>query len=359
MLGQYKKAMYGTKEVECFCPYSLNELHITADANYEVDQLVEEIHKLFPLPTPSNLFFYDLIQDKEMIDSLNLEGSEYTLADLHAPSKFDLFNQELLKLKDIFSKAPIQLEKMGYSNYYLKALHQSLYSKHKKYTPGEFRKNITFIGGINIEQAIFISSPKDHLEANMVEMDLFMLREDISPFVRSAYLYYQIIVNRPFLIGNEIIARTISQLYLREFASLKHYIPLSKYLRRIDRRRDEAMRKSNINIFLVAFLKTLKAAIIDAREMILAFNKLKVSQKRKVDKSDHTIYQKRRLHEVLHQSFKTIYVASEPLEKRFDVQRKTIIKRYRFLKELGIIKTRETYFEKLYYNEGMLKIIDG
>ena len=40
-----------------------------------------------------------------MIDSLNLEGSEYTLADLHAPSKFDLFNQELLELKDIFSKA--------------------------------------------------------------------------------------------------------------------------------------------------------------------------------------------------------------------------------------------------------------
>ena len=45
--------------------------------------------------------------------------------------KFDLFNQEIIRIKDIFSKAPIQLEKMGYSNYYLKALHQSLYSKLK------------------------------------------------------------------------------------------------------------------------------------------------------------------------------------------------------------------------------------
>lgn len=359
MLGQYKKINYGTKEVNSFFPYSLNELYITASANYEVDKLTEEIGKLLPLPTPSNVFFYDLILDKEMVDSLNADGGEYTLADLHAPSSFDLFAHELKEIKDIFHYVPTHLEKLGYSNRFLKDFHHALFIQHQTFYPGEFRRTISFTGAPNIEQASFISCPPEHLQENMDEMELFMHREDISVFLRSAYLYYQIMTNLPFLIGNGTIARTVAQLYLREFTSLSHYIPLSKHLSKIEKKREETLSKENINIYLISFLKALKAAILETKEMILAYNKLKIAQKKKIDKSSHTIYQKRRLHEVLHQSFKTIYVASEPLEKRFDVQRKTIKKRYRYLQELGIIKVKETYFENIYYNEGMLKIING
>lgn len=359
MLGEYKKIIYGTKNVNSFFPYTLNELYITAFTNYEVDKLITDIENLFPLPKPTNIFFYDLILDKEMIDSFNLNGGEYTLADLYVPSKFDLFAHELLELKEIFTHAPLHMDKLGYSNRFLKDFHHALFHKHKKLYPGEFRKTISFSGGKTIEQATFISCSAEHLQANMEEMELFMHREDISVYLRSAYLYYQIMANLPFLIGNGIIARATSQLYLREFSNLKHYIPLSKHLKKIEKKQLEAINKGDINIFLISYLKALKAAIIDAKEMILAYNKLKVNQKRKIERSKHTIYQKRRLNEILYQSFKTIYVASEPLEKRFDVQRKTIIKRYRFLKELGIIKIEETYFEKIYYNEGMLKIIDG
>lgn len=359
MLGEYKNIMYGTKEVKSFFPYSLNELYITANANYEVDKLLEEIESLFPLPTPSNLFFYDLIQDKEMIDSLNLDGAEHTLDELHAPSSFNLFAHELSELKEIFTHVPKHMDKLGFSNRFLKDFHHALFNKHISFYPGEFRKTVSFSGAMDIEQATFVSCSADHLQRNMDEMELFMHRDDISVFLRSAYLYYQIMVNLPFLIGNGTIARATSQLYLREFSTLNHYIPLSKYLKKIEKKRNEAILKEDINIFLISYLKALKAAITEAKEMILSFNKLKINQKRKIEKSNHTIYQKRRLNEILHQSFKTIYLPSEALENRFDVQRKTIIKRYRLLQDLGIIKVKEAYFENIYYNEGMLKIIDG
>lgn len=358
MLGEFKNIMYGTKNVNSFFPYTLNELYITAFANFEVDKLIGEIEELLPLPKSVNLFFYDLILDKEMIDSFNLDGSEHSLADLYAPSKFDLFAHELLELKEIFAYAPLHMNQLGYSNRFLKDFHHALFSKHIRFYPGEYRKTVSFTGGKTIEQATFISCSVDHLEANMEEMELFMHREDISVYLKSAFLYYQIMVNLPFLIGNGVIARATSQLYLREYSKLKHFVPLSKHLKRIDKKQLEAINKGDINVFLISYLKALKNAIIDATEMILAFNKLKVSQKRKIEKSKHTIYQKRRLNEILNQSFKTVYVATEPLKDRFDVKRKTIIKRYRFLKDLGIIKVKETYFEKIYYNEGMLKIIE-
>lgn len=358
MLGKYKKIMYGTQEVESFIPYSLNELYITSKTNHEINNLVQEIENLFPLPKASNSFFYDLIQDVEMIDSFNLDGADYELADLHAPSDFDLFSEELKELKEIFAYAPQHLDKLGYSNRFLKDFHHALFSKHTTYYPGEFRKTISYLGA-SIEHASFISAPVEDMQFNMDEMELFMHRDDISVFLRSAYLYYQIMANLPFLIGNEMISRTVSQLYLQEFSIIDHYLPLSRHLKKIEKNRQEAINKKNIDIFLISYLKALKSAIEDAKEMILGYNRLKNFQKRKIEKSNHTIYQKRRLNEVLHQSFKTVYVLSEPLEKRFDVQRKTIIKRYRHLEELGIIKTEDTYFSKRYYNEGMYKLING
>lgn len=359
MLGNYKKISYGASEVNSFIPYSLNELYITSKSSNEVNKLVNEIENLFPLPTPSNRFLYDLIQDVEMIESFNLDGSEYTLADLHAPSDYDLFSAELKELKEIFAYVPEHLNTLGYSNRFLKDFHHALFNKYNTYYPGEFRRTISFTGGKTIEQAKFVSAPVANMQHNMDEMELFMHREDVSVFLRSGYLYYQIMTNLPFLIGNEMIARTVAQLYLREFGIIDHYIPLSKHLKRIERKRTEAIEKRDINIFLCSYLKALKAAIVEVKSIVVGYNKLKVNQKRKIDKSDHTIYQKRRLNEVLHQSFKTVYVLSAPLEERFDVKRKTIKKRYRFLEELGIIKSRDTYFSTLYYNEAMLKLVNG
>lgn len=355
MLGEFKKTKYGTKTIDVFLPYSLNGLYILSKRSDKIDELVKEIEDLFPLETPLNKFFLDLLQDKEMLDSLTLSGQEQTFKDLYVDDNFNLFKETLMELKEIYCYAPKHMNELGYSNRFLKDLHHALFSKNVSFYPGEFRKVQSFVGDV-IEEATYIPPDIQTMQDNLDEMELFMHRDDLSVFIKSSLLYYQIMANLPFLIGNQEIARMTSQLYLIEFDGLNHYIPLSKHLVKIENERINAMNQGDINIFVIAFLEALKASLMETNKMIKAYNNLKKRQQNLIENSNHTIYQKRRLNEILHQSHKTIFLNSEPLEERFGVLPKTIVKRYRLLMDLGIVKCEKTFFSKLYYNHKMSNI---
>lgn len=357
MLGEKKIIKYGMQDVETFIPYTLNGLYITSKPSDEINQLVREIESLMPFETSLNRFFLTLIQDVEMLASYELNGSTYNLSDLYAPSSFNLFHKQLKEMQEIYAYAPEHINKLGYANRFLKDLHHALYSKNVRFYPGEFRKTVSFLGSDTIENAYFVSCEPEHMQMNMDEMELFMYRDDISVYVRSALMYYQIMANLPFLIGNQDIARLSSQLYLMEFGGIPHYIPLSRFLEDIEDIRFEALRKGDVNIFIIAYLKAIKEAIESAQYMIKSYNRLKKRQQKLIENSDHTIYQKRRLQEMLIQSHRTVYLDSEPLQETFGVLNKTIIKRYRFLMELGILEKKKTYFENQYYNKGLLRIL--
>lgn len=355
MLGEVRKEKYGTKIIDIFLPYSLNGVYVLSKKSERIEELVQEIEELFPLKTPLNKFFLDLLQDKEMLDSLTLSGQEQSFEDMYSDDNFNLFRETLLELKGVYEYAPKHMNKLGYSNRFLKDLHHALFEKNVSFYPGEFRKVQSFVGN-SIEEASYIPPDIQTMQDNMDEMELFMHRDDLSVYIKSSLLYYQIMANLPFLIGNQEIARIVSQLYLIEFDGLSHYIPLSKHLVKIEDERIRSMNAGDINIFVIAFLEALKNSITDANKMITAYNNLKKRQQKAIEHSNHTIYQKRRLMEVLHQSHKTIYLNSEPLEERFDVLNKTIVKRYRLLMDLGIIKCKQTFFSKLYFNQKMFNI---
>ncbi len=355
MLGEVKKEKYGTKTIEIFLPYSLNGIFVLSKKSDRIEELVQEINNLFPLKKPSNKFFLDLIQDKEMLDSLTLSGQEQSFFDMYSDDSFNLFKETLLELKEVYAYAPSHMNKLGYSNRFLKDLHHALFNKNTSFYPGEFRKVQSFVGN-SIEEASYLPPDVQTMQDNMDEMELFMHRDDLSVYVKSALLYYQIMANLPFLIGNQEIARIVSQLYLIEFDGLTHYIPLSKHLVKIEDERIKAMNMSDINLFIIAFLEAFKNSIIETNKMIDSYNNLKKRQQKLIENSDHTIYQKRRLMEILHQSHKTIYLSAEPLEERFGVLNKTIVKRYRLLMDLGIVKCKTTFFSKLYFNEKMNNI---
>lgn len=357
MLGEKKTIKYGTQDIETFIPYTLNGLYITSKPSDEINKLVSEIESLMPFETASNRFFLNLIQDMEMLASYELNGASYNLSDLYAPSSFNLFSNQLKEMQEIYAYAPEHIHKLGYANRFLKDLHHALYGKNVRFYPGEFRKTVSFLGADTIENAYFVSCEVDYMQLNMDEMELFMYRDDISVYVRSALMYYQIMANLPFLIGNQDIARLSSQLYLMEFDGIPHYIPLSRFLTDIEDVRFEAMRQGDVNIFITAYLKAIKDAVLSAQAMIKSYNRLKRRQQKLVENSHHTIYQKRRLQEMLIQSHKTVYLDSEPLQEAFGVLNKTIIKRYRLLMELGIIEKKKTYFENQYYNKGLLRIL--
>jgi len=357
MLGDYQKININSKELTCFYPYSLNGLWIKSKKNLEVNHLCSEIEALFPLDTPSNKFFLRLIQDKEMLDSLKLSNIELHFNDIYASSGFNLFKNTLKERQTLYDNAPAELKKLGYCNKFLKYLHFGFFKDKPDYLPGEFRKGLTYIGSDDILTAPFVSADYDHMQDNMDEMELFMYRDDISIFTRSALLYYQIMANLPFEKGNEEVARLASQLYLIEYDGLLHYIPLSKYLKNIENFRFEAIIQNDIYIFLNPYLTAIKTAIKDAKRMIKSYNLLKTRQENAIERSEHTIYQKRRLLEILHQSHKTIFLKSEPLVERFNVLPKTIVKRYRLLIELNLIKQKRNYDRNLYYNHSLLNIL--
>ncbi len=356
MVGQYKKVLYGSKEVNAFFPYTLNELYITSKPSVEINKLIDEIEGLFPLDSPLNKFFLDLIKDQEMLYNYHLQGTMQTFADIYAENPFNLFKQELIETQEIYTYAVEHINKLGYSNRFLKDLHHALFHKNIRFYPGEFRKVISFVGE-SIDEASYITPPFDCMQDNMDEMELFMYRDDLSVYIRAALLYYQIMANLPFLIGNQETARLSSILYLIEFDGIPHYIPLSKYFDTIEEKRQEAMDSGDINLFVVAYLKAIKLAIKDAKRSIKSYNTLKHKQERIIDNSKHTIYQKRRLHEVLRRSHRYIYLHSEMLSKEFDVLNKTIVKRYRYLIELGILKSKKTYYSTQYFNPAILRIL--
>ena len=357
MLGDYQKVNIDSKEYLSFYPYSLNGLLIKSKKNPETIHLSSEIEALFPLDTPSNKFFLRLIQDKEMLDSLKRSDAELQFKDIYASSGFNLFSSTLKQRQSLYDNAPSELKRLGYCNKFLKYLHFEFFKDKPDYLPGQFRKGITFLGSEDILTAPFVSADYDHMQDNMDEMELFMYRDDISIFIRAALLYYQIMVNLPFEKGNEEVARMASQLYLIEYDGLLHYIPLSKHLKNIETIRFEAIKENNIHVFLSAYLKAIKLAIKDAKRMIKGYNALKVRQENVIERSNHTIYQKRRLLEILHQTHKTIYLKSEPLMERFNVLPKTIVKRYRLLIDLGLVKQKKNYDRNLYYNHALLNIL--
>ncbi len=355
MLGEVRKEKYGTKTIEIFLPYSLNGVYVLSKKSEKIEELVKDIENLFPLKKPLNKFFLDLLQDKEMLDSLVLSGQEQSFEDMYSDDNFNLFKETLHELKEVYEYAPTHMNELGYSNRFIKDLHHALFGKNISFYPGEFRKVQSFVGDA-IENASYIPPDIQTMQDNMDEMELFMHRDDLSVYVKASLLYYQIMANLPFLIGNQEIARMASQLYMIEFDGLNHYIPLSKHLVKVEDERIKAMNLGDINIFVIAFLEALKNSLIDANKMISSYNNLKKRQQKVIENSNHTIYQKRRLMEVLHQSHKTIYLNSEPLEERFGVLSKTIIKRYRLLMELGVLKCKTTFFSKLYYNQKMKNI---
>lgn len=356
MLGEMKKVAYGSKEVHCFNPYSLNELYITSDKSALIEKAIFDIDSLFPIESPTNKFFLDLLKDQEMLHSKSLSGTTQSFADIYAENPYNIFKHELTELQDLYSYAPEHMKKLGYCNRFLKDLHHALFHNVQTFYPGEFRTTLSYLGK-DMDSATYVSPEVEVMQNNMDEMELFMHRDDISVFIRSALLYYQIMANLPFLIGNQEIARLSSLLYLIEFDGLTHYIPLSKHLANIEEVRIKAMELGDINVFILEYLTCIKKAIIDTKRTIKGYNALKRKQEKIIDNSHHTIYQKRRLHEILRRSHKTIYLDSEMLIEEFQVLNKTIVKRYRYLIELKILKTKKTYFSKQYYNVSMLRLL--
>jgi Fic family protein len=116
------------------------------------------------------------------------------------------------------------------------AMHAQLMSGNSGASPGQFRQDQNFIGGLKIEQARFIPPPPAEVPRLMTDLDRLMRRRpdpeshyDVSALARSALVHAQFETIHPFVDGNGRVGRLLFPLIL--LADGGHPIHLATFLK--------------------------------------------------------------------------------------------------------------------------------
>jgi len=89
---------------------------------------------------------------------------------------------------------------------------QGVRGQHRR--PGELRSSPVWIGGSNLEDAVFVPPPPDEMQRALNDLERFLHETDLPLLVQLAIAHYQFEVIHPFLDGNGRIGRLLIPLML-------------------------------------------------------------------------------------------------------------------------------------------------
>lgn len=89
---------------------------------------------------------------------------------------------------------------------------QGVRGQHRR--PGELRSSPVWIGGSNLEDAVFVPPPPDEMQRALSDLERFLHETDLPLLVQLAIAHYQFEVIHPFLDGNGRIGRLLIPLML-------------------------------------------------------------------------------------------------------------------------------------------------
>lgn len=182
------------------------------------------------------------------------------------------------------------LDDLPFSSRLIKNIHQILLEgvrgKHKQ--PGEFRRSQNWIGGSNINDAIFVPPVFTSIPELMEDLEKFVHNDHIyfPDLLKIAIIHYQFETIHPFLDGNGRLGRLLITLYLVDKGILKRpVLYLSDYL---EKNRNSyynnltnVRTENRLNDWIKFFLK----GIIDTAENgVKTFEKILVLQKKNENK---------------------------------------------------------------------------
>ena len=295
-------------------------------------------------------FFIKMHAYKEATLSSRIEGTQTNISEAVQKSEYiDIEKrndwEEIQNYIKSMNASIESLNNLPLSNRLLKKTHsilmQGVRGKHKE--PGQFRTSQNWIGGVNLNDAVFIPPNQEDLQELMSDFEKF-LNNDIKPLphlIKIGIAHYQFETIHPFLDGNGRVGRLLITLYLVDKKLLsKPTLYLSAFFEKNKALYYDNLMIVRINNNLTQWLKFFLEGVRQTAENSIETFRSIIKLRRKVENEDIVLLGKKTklAQQFLNYLYSNPIVRSGDVSEQLDINPSTALRLIDDFVKLGILK---------------------